>query len=449
MRLPMNANEGLRKKVIFSIAVVSIIAWQAAIANRAYGQGSTWAGANLQQRLQEARWRLGSLRVNAAFSLGQVGYDSDIYSGFFTEAVPDFSFSASVPIQALLPLKKQIVIEVFDSPQYVYYLETVNERTWNNLFRGQVHFALDRFYVQAGGSLSNIRLRMSDELLVNVRQREDSLNGSILWQVSEETSLALLYGGQQYRYGDPGTGAEHIVAALSRNVQSIDFVTYLQPNARFRYFLDGQFAGYDFTEPSSAFKDARSYGIFGGFELAPRVGELLQAAGVGGSIRLGYMRVNMNDPQRLDGSALVGRINLSLKLLKKTEGRVVYSRGYQFSGYSGATFYLVSSLGGGVSERVSRRTTISYDILLSGHSYPAENVETGNIPSDFYGRYTAHIFKIDIRLAQNLGIGFSGTLARRKRVESGQFRDVGTCSLHLVYGAATGMIPSPVGSLLR
>ncbi len=286
----MKANAGLRQKVIFSVAVVSVIALQAAMANRAYGQGSTWAGTNLQQRLQAARWRFGSLRVNAAFNLGNIGYDSDIYSGYFTETVPDYSFSASVPVQVLLPLSKQIVLEIFDSPQYVFYLETTKERSWNNTLRGRLHFALNRLYFQAGGNFSNIRQRLSNELLVNVRQKEDSLNGLVLWQVSEETSLGFLYAGEHYGYGNADYGAEDIAAALNRNVQYLDFITYLQPNPRFRCYLDGQFARYAFTEISSAFKDARSYGIFGGIELVPRVGELLQAAGVGGTIRLGYMR---------------------------------------------------------------------------------------------------------------------------------------------------------------
>ena len=91
---------------------------------KAYGQGSTWAGANLAQMIESAGWRLGVLRVNAALQIINAGYDSDVYYGYRGEPAPDLTFSASVPVQILLPLSKKVVIDVSDSLQYDFYLKT-------------------------------------------------------------------------------------------------------------------------------------------------------------------------------------------------------------------------------------------------------------------------------------------------------------------------------------
>lgn len=439
----------MSKKSLFLIASVSAIFWLVATPNPASGQGNTWAGRNLEQSIETARWRLGALRVNAAFDLRNVGYDSDIYSGYFAETVPDYTFSASAPVQVLLPLRKEVVLEIFDSPQYVFYLDTPKERAWNNSFRGLIHFAQKRLYFQAGGSLSSIRQHLSHELTANIRQKEDGLNGLVLWQASREASLALLYRRADYRYGDSEYGGGDIAEWLNRNVNYFDFITYLQPNPRVRYYVDGQYATYNFTEASSAFKDSRSYGVFGGLELTPRVGELLQAAGVRGTIRLGYMRFDMNDPQYIDGSGFVGQVEVSVGFLKKTEGRAFFSRGFQFSAYSNATYYLSSSFGGGVSRRVSRKIKISYDLSFYRSSYPVGETGGSSSPQGYYNRYSAHVFSLDIRLARYLGIGFSGTIGKRKRVGSGQVRDLGFFGFNLIYGVPTGAMSAPARSLYR
>ncbi|HSA95797.1 MAG TPA: hypothetical protein VLJ16_07090, partial [Acidobacteriota bacterium] len=59
-----------------------------------------------------ARWRIGGLRINAAFTLDNAGYDSDIYYGFLQNAkVPDETFTAGAPVQLIVPLGKTVVLE--------------------------------------------------------------------------------------------------------------------------------------------------------------------------------------------------------------------------------------------------------------------------------------------------------------------------------------------------
>src|SRR5512140_988833 len=195
-----------------------------------WGQGQTWVGANLQKMVEGARWRLGPFRANAAFRLAETGYDSDIYYGFLTDPVADITSSASAPVQLLLPLSKRAVIDVSDAPEYVFYLDARDQRTWNNTAQGRVHIVLDKIYVQAGGGMSDVRRRLSPELDLNVRQKRNSLSGSILWQASEITSLAVLYSGTQYNLEDVVVDGIGLADRLNRNEEYLDLIAYIQPS---------------------------------------------------------------------------------------------------------------------------------------------------------------------------------------------------------------------------
>jgi hypothetical protein len=413
-----------------------------------FGQGNTWAGTSLAQMVEAARWRLGTLRVNAAFELNNAGYDSDIYYGYLAEPIHDFTLSAGIPVQLLFPVSNKIVLDVFDNPQYTFYLDAKNERAWNNTFRGQVHFALERFYIQAGGGLSNIRQRLSPELNINIRQKEESLNGTILWQASREMSLALLCESSQFDYGDGQFGGTSLAQTLNRKESYFDFVTYFQPNSRIRLFLDGQYGSFRFVDEASSAKDTRSYGVFGGLAFVPGEREARSVEPVQGSISLGYKLFDILDPLLTDGSGLVGAVDVSAGLFKRTTGRAFLSRDFAFSAYSSGTFYLSTNYGGGVSRQLSRRAIFSYDLSFIRSAYPQQNSGSG-IPASQSYRYTTHRFSLSLRLARNLAITFLGTLSKRVLDDSGLSRNRNFYGLNIVYGFVAGAISAPARGLSR
>ena len=206
----------MRKKLSSALVISVALACFLGSPDPVRAQGNTWAGINLGQMIDAARLRLGALRLNASFELANAGYDSDVYFGYLDEAVPDYTFSAGLPVQVLLPLSKKVVLDVSDTPQYLFYLDTERERAWNNSFQGLIHFALDEIYLQAGLESANVRRRLSPELDANVREKRNGINGLALWQISRMTSLALIYGGAEYSYTDAEFLGENISEMLSR-----------------------------------------------------------------------------------------------------------------------------------------------------------------------------------------------------------------------------------------
>jgi len=407
-------------------------------------QGNTWVGINLEQMVNAARIRLGDFRMNAALELTNAGYDSDVYYGYLEEAVPDFTFSAGLPIQVLLPLSKKVVLDVSDTPQYLFYLDTERERAWNNSFQGLVHFALDEIYLQAGLESANVRRRLSPELDVNVREKRDGLNGLALWQLSRMTSLALIYGGAEFSYTDAEFLGENISERLGRREDFFDFVTYVQPGPRTRIFVDGQFGTYKFTAAEAANRDAKSYAFFGGVEFIPRTGEVLQRLGIRGSVSLGYTRLDIDEPGVPDGSGITGEADISFEFLKKTTGRITFSRGFQFSIYSGASFYLTTRYGAGIARRLSRRSSLNYDFSYTNNDYPGDSGFEG-----VNNRYLNHALSLNFELARYLRVSLLGTFSQRTQYANDPVRNRSFIGLNLTYGYSRVGMSAPVGGISR
>lgn len=425
-------------------AALALALWLVGAAGTGYGQGNTWPGDALTRMLDAAHWRFGALRANAAFTLANAGYDSDIFYSYFGDPVPDWTLAAGAPVQLLLPLSKKIVLDISDTPQYLFYLDTERERAWNNTFRGQVHVALDRFYIQAGGGLADVRRRFSTELDINVREKRDNLDGTLLWQASKTTSMAFLVARDKFDYGDAVYMGTSLAEMLNRNEDHLDVVAFVQPSSRTRLFFDGQYGVYAFTGSLAADRDAKSYGVFGGIEFIPRPGEYIAIARIRGGFKVGYLRLDMDDPHLNDGTGFAGEADMTVDLTTRTAARLFFSRGFQFSIFSGATYYLSTVARAGLSHRLSRRATLTYDFAFGSSAYPQEDGAPG--PGD---RFLTHSVGLDLQLSRELGVALVGTFGQRKRDGDDAPRNRSFIGLNLTYGYPGSGVSSLLGELIR
>jgi hypothetical protein len=410
-----------------------------------YGQGHTWMGESLARMVEGARWHFGRLRLNAALSLANVGRDSDIYFGYFgVDSVPDWTFTAGTPFQLLLPLSRNIVLDLNDTPQYLFYLDTEAERAFNNTFRGAMHFAGNRIYIQAGGRLADVRRRFSPELDVNVREKRNGLDGLILWQASRRTSLALMYGRARYAYDDIEYLGGSLAERLNRDEDLLDVMAFVQPGPRTRLSIDGQYGTYAFEAEAGAGRNSKSFGLFGGIELIPRAGEVAESMGMQGKLKLGYLRLDLSDPGLPDGAGLAGEADLSVSLTRRTAVRVFFSRGFEFSVFSGAAYYRATRFGAGLLQSLSRKASLSYDLSFGRNDYPTEGEIQG--PGD---RLALHRIGLNLTLARDLVAALFGTIGHRTRAGLAEPRDRYFLGINLTYGAVGRELPLSPGGTAR
>ena len=407
---------------------------------RGHGWGNTWMGASLEQIINSAQWKAGLLRFNAAFTLNNAGYDSDIYFGSTTTRVPDYILRAGIPFQLLLPLNRKIIFDISEIPQYVFYLKTKAERALNNDFRGHIHLVFDRVYFQAGGGLSNIKQQLSPELTLNIRQNSNFLNGLVLWQVSAGGSLALQYQTSAYTYDNPVDSGYNISKNLNRRENFLNFTAYLQQVSKTRFFLDAEYGSYVFAEAPSSSKDSRSYGIYGGVDFLPSPEGLGQARGVQGRIDLGFQYFNILNPQLKDYSGLVGNTSISIPLMKLTSVRGFFSRDIQFSAFSSLSYYIITSYGGGLSRSLTRRSRVEYELSFIRGVYPSDGTTNGTPPQGAPIRYVVNSLTAIFQLRRDLEFRLIGNLGTRNMnaiFPGGNRYFVG---FSLTYGASAGEV---------
>jgi hypothetical protein len=414
---------------------------------RIFAWGNTWMGAALEMMVNSARWKAGPFRYIGALQLGNAGHDSDIYFGQLANPVPDYTFTAGPDLQVLLPLKKRVVFDISESPRYVFYLDTKRERALNNTFAGRVHFVFDRFYVQAGGGLVNAKQRLSTELDINIRLKENSVNGLALWQASKGTSFALQYQRSVFRYENLTSGTVNIRENLNRTESYVDFMAFLQQRAKTRFYLDGQYGSYVFTEKISSFKDSRTYGVFGGVEfLPPEAGYTSQTAGLRGRVNIGYQLLDVLDPLQKDYSGLSGNTEVSVGIMKLTSLHLFVSMGPRFSAYSSRTYYVQTSYGAGLARSLTRKILFTYDFSYSRNAYPAAEVTGGASTGKYADRYTMHSFRLNFRLRRDLGLSLLANLGRRNsRLAARPLSEHSFIGFSLTYGYTSGGLSMPGG----
>lgn len=427
-----------KKFVFFILALFSL----GLAAEKSWAWGNTWPGVALQQVYEAARWRTGLLRSYGALVVDNAGYDSDIYYGYLAEKTPDYTFSVGPMVRLMLPASRKLVFDVSGFPQYLFYFKTDKERTFNYRFNGQAHFVFDRVYLAAGGGLSNMKMRLSPELNVNVRIKENSLNGLLFGQLSKGSAVALQYSGAWLDYGEAAYGTVPLAVTLNRNEHRLDLLGYFQRTPGTRFFLAGQFGYYRFSSPLSRFKDTRSYAAYGGVEFIPRTSGESRSPKVHGRFNLGYAYFDVIEPGRRDGSGLTGNTDVILDLDPKTSFRAFFTRGFQFSAYSDLAFYYMTSYGGGLTRLLSRHASLGYTLSFGRSTYPEED----GVPSA--GRemkYTAHSLRLSLQLARALRASLHGTLGRRTVITAGLPVNRYFVGFSLIYGYSGGEAAVPTG----
>lgn len=362
------------------------------LAEESYGYGKTWLGRDLEWQVKNAGFNLGPFRTRVQFVLSNAGYDSNVYYGATDEPVKDYTFTAGPAFNIYLPLKKKIIFHIYESPQYVYFKETERERTWDNYFRGQIHFVFNRFVASAGVEKSQARQRWNTEIDIRILRKEDSIQGSFLWQPAKKSSFNLSFRMARYDYGESDLEGFSFAEKLNRDETYFNFTAYREVSSRTRLFLDAEYGFFDF-ENRSTMKNSESYGGYGGFEFSP-------FGKVRGRVKIGYKYFDSIWPQRKDYRGIVGDSSVSVRLMKALTARASYRRDVQFSVWYDNTYFLESRAGVGASLYISRNVRLDYDYNRGRNDYPQEFGVQKRLDD-----YQIHAMGIYFRLKENTALG--------------------------------------------
>jgi len=363
------------------------------------GLASTWRGDSLINECKNAPWKIGPFRLKMVLSLSNAGYDSNVY-GTITDPVKDFGFIAGPALTVYLPLKKRILFSFVESPQYVYFLKTKRERTWNNSFGGQVHYLFNKVLLSFGISFSDAKQRINTEIEIRPRVKAENIEGTVLWQPLSKISFALKLSKNKQSYSN--YESFNLSSLLDRNEEAVSLITYYQVSSLRMFYLNLEYRYFNFSDPQSLL-DSRGYTISGGLEFSP-------TGNTRGKIGLGYRLI---DPLAAGGKnygGFIADIGLSIKLLKILTIRASFNRDFPYSYLFENTHYVMNLYQLGSSLYFFKKIRLDFD-YRSGHNiYPEKKSSSdvgqpqaeGFFPENKYNSYSTGLF---YKLKGNIGIG--------------------------------------------
>ncbi|MGQ9801928.1 MAG: outer membrane beta-barrel protein [Candidatus Saccharicenans sp.] len=393
--------------------------------------------------LRAAPWKMGPLRGYRSFSLGNAGYDSDIYYGFQDKEYPDFTFTAGPAFQWLVPLKKQIIFDSYQSLQGAFYLKNEKERAFNFRTNNQVHFLFKKAYGKTAFSYNNTRRRFNPELILYIRQEEIAWDGLFLWQFSRSGAVASQLSTSSFNYRNAEYDGLSLDRELNRREIYADTFLYFQPDPGYRFFFNGQLGFYNFKYPESRIKDSRSYAILGGLEFTPELSPT--GATVQGGFSLGYIYLDPRSPSYVAVSEIVGNGSVTINLSHWLSLRGYYARGFSVSIYSAFLYYLDTTYGGGFTFRLSNKVSLGNSITFSQADYPLGTDGQETSPAYKFATLSANI---GIKLGKEWNFGLFGNMSQRKILPVERKLNRYFIGFNLSFGSVPGENSLPIPSLL-
>jgi len=356
----------------------------------------TWKAWQLRQAREKAAWKFGPLKVQPAIFIREAGYDSNIY--YHPQPVADFWLTAGPAADVYLMVKKRIIIHLFESPQYVFFLKTKRERTWNNYFSGDVSLSLNRFLLTVGANLNYARERWNTEIDIRPRRKEESGSVSLLYQRSYRVSFEITARKIDYEYESIEYDSVNIKERLSHFGNYLAGKIYYRLNPRIQFFIEGEWGRYDFKSQNSL-GDSKSQTFYSGFEFSP-------AGRIRGRMRIGYKKFETLDSGMPDFKGIVGDTYISWQILRLFVLRGSYGRDVNFSIWSYSPFYVGNSWSAGSSFYFLRRKfRFDYTFSRIRNNYPLGEVPDSEPRRD---EYTLNSLAIYYRIKRNVGLGITG-----------------------------------------
>jgi len=388
-----------RRTLLPSLVVTAAIGLAAMMSSRAAAE--TWKGQELARKWREAAWHFGPFHIQPQLVISNAGVDSNVYYSP-SDPVKDFTVTAGPAATVYLPIHRKFVLSAYGSPQYVWYSETVQERTWNYYLNGAAQLSLKNVFFSLEGKYSDAQERWSTEIDIRPRRKEKGCGGSALVKTSWKTSVSLAFRTVSYDYANVVyEGGFYVRDELNRREQYVNVSAFYQASSQRRFFLDFEYGRYDFEfSDVGTFKDSRSGAAYGGFEFSP-LGRRVR-----GQIRVGYKKFDILNPEGLDYQGLVGDSRLWVRVARPIVIRGSYVRDVRFSLWYNNPYYLESRPGVGASLYPLPFIRFDYDYSFGRNDYPlTQEVEPG-VEVKRRDDFEIHSAAVYFRIVRSVALGF-------------------------------------------
>jgi hypothetical protein len=196
MRSPIRS---LRSLITSVMALALLVAAPAAAqfsrytAPGSFLQRSTTKKEQMDQALENARWRLGPFRLSPWFAIRDAAYVSDAFSGSSgggtgqggqAEEDPDFTISLGAGLQGYVPFGSKTFFTFDALPQYVWWQEQEERRRLNGYYGAGLFAFFNRLNAEATVRRAEEQGVLTPEFEQRIHSRQDRIAGVLELEIT-------------------------------------------------------------------------------------------------------------------------------------------------------------------------------------------------------------------------------------------------------------------------
>jgi hypothetical protein len=156
-------------------------------------QRSTTRKEQMDQALENARWRLGPFRLSPWFAIRDAAYVSDAFSGSSgggtgqggqAEEDPDFTISLGAGLQGYVPFGSKTFLTFDALPQYVWWQEQEERRRLNGYYGAGLFAFFNRLNAEATVRRAEEQGVLTPEFEQRIHSRQDRIAGALELEIT-------------------------------------------------------------------------------------------------------------------------------------------------------------------------------------------------------------------------------------------------------------------------
>lgn len=413
MRLPIRAGLSMLSRTLVTLIalLISLAAVPAGAQLSQYTAPGTLLNRTTSKKeqmdlaLENARWRLGPLRVAPWLSIRDAAYLSDVFAGSAGgeedggDGATDFTITAGAGVQGYLPIGPKVFFTVDVLPQYVYWQKQEERRRLNGYYGVGILGFFNRLSVQALARRAEEQGILSPEFEQRIHTRQDLL----------DTTVELRLGRAFYLFGSAsGVVFDPLVEDLGDDPRLPPFEDLhrdetvlrggieVRPGGRLRVGVGVERTESDFAGSA---RDRSSSGT------AP----LLEASYDSERLHLlGSFVQRSLEPKA--GSEFVpfdettGQVRMTLTPRWRLSYSVYGSRGLTYSIEPGYSQLTIDRLGASIGAKIGNASNVDLFYETGSHDYAATSAAAPPRQDDFRAYGTLVHLRLGERLRLNLGV---------------------------------------------
>lgn len=169
----------------------------------------------LEREVDEARWRLGPLRLQPQLTLRNAAYVNDVFVGS-EEEVNDFTVSLGAGLHAYLPVGPKSTLVAFALPEYVWWQDLEDRRRWNESYGGGLFSYFNRLTFEVSARREERQGFPSVEVEQLVNTEQETAEARLAVRVARSLWIEGAGSATSYRFLTPEEKDDPRVAPFDR-----------------------------------------------------------------------------------------------------------------------------------------------------------------------------------------------------------------------------------------